>query len=101
DFYDISLVDGFNVPLSFIPTNEQCTTVNCTSDINAICPAALKVTGGCNSACAAFHTDQYCCTSANIDNCRPSNYSKIFKNQCPQEYSYAKDDASSTFTCSS
>nr|ABM91763.1 acidic thaumatin-like protein 13 precursor [Taxus x media] len=101
DCYDISLVDGFNVPISLAPTNGQCTTTSCKSDINAVCPAELKVSGGCNSACAAFHTDQYCCTGANTDNCAPTNYSMFFKNQCPQAYSYAKDDASSTFTCSS
>ncbi|KAF7828303.1 protein P21-like [Senna tora] len=51
DFYDISLVDGFNVPMEFSPT------------------------------------------------CSATEYSKYFKNKCPDAYSYPKDDATSTFTC--
>ncbi|CAN1134848.1 Thaumatin-like protein 1a [Linum perenne] len=49
DFFDISLVDGFNLPVSIT--------------------------------------------------CTPSSYAKLFKSQCPQAYSYAFDDRSSTFTC--
>ncbi|GLJ57125.1 hypothetical protein SUGI_1300960 [Cryptomeria japonica] len=101
DFYDVSLVDGFNGPLSINPTNEQCTAPACKADVNAVCPAELKVNGGCNSACTVFQTDQYCCRGAYVDNCPATNYSMIFKNQCPQAYSYAKDDTSSTFTCPS
>lgn len=101
DFYDISLVDGFNIPLSATPSNSKCKKIGCTSNINAICPSQLKVTDGCKSACAAFNTPQYCCTGAYLNNCSPTNYSKFFKQQCPQAYSYAKDDASSTFTCPS
>ncbi|CAN1276470.1 Thaumatin-like protein 1 [Linum perenne] len=31
--------------------------------------------------------------------CRPSVYSEMFKAACPRSYSYAYDDATSTFTC--
>lgn len=31
--------------------------------------------------------------------CAPTAYSKFFKAECPEAYSYAYDDASSTFTC--
>ncbi|CAI0435648.1 unnamed protein product [Linum tenue] len=34
------------------------------------------------------------------DTCKPSRYSEMFKSACPRAYSYAYDDASSTFTCS-
>ncbi|XP_057831965.2 pathogenesis-related thaumatin-like protein 3.1 [Cryptomeria japonica] len=104
DFYDISLVDGFNVPLSMTPTstNPNCKgRITCLSHINSMCPAELKVNGGCKSACARYNTAQYCCTGASANNCGPTNYSKFFKGQCPQAYSYAKDDATSTFTCPS
>ncbi|OWA54633.1 hypothetical protein BV898_19032 [Hypsibius exemplaris] len=33
--------------------------------------------------------------------CPQNNYGRIFKNACPDAYSYAYDDATSTFTCSS
>ncbi|GLJ41577.1 hypothetical protein SUGI_0860370 [Cryptomeria japonica] len=100
DYYDVSLVDGFNIPLSINPTNTQCTAPACKADVNAVCPAELKVTGGCKSACVAFQTDQYCCTGSYANSCPATNYSMIFKQQCPQAYSYAKDDTA-TFACPS
>nr|ABR17922.1 unknown [Picea sitchensis] len=99
DFYDISLVDGFNLPMIMIPSASQCTKVRCSSDINSKCPAELRVADGCKSACAAFNTPQYCCTGSFLDNCPPTDYSRFFKGECPQAYSYARDDATSTFTC--
>ncbi|XP_021827721.1 thaumatin-like protein 1 isoform X1 [Prunus avium] len=72
DFYDVSLVDGFNLPMA-----------------------------ACKSACLAFNKPKYCCTPPNDKpkTCPPTNYSRLFKTQCPQAYSYAYDDKSSTFTC--
>ncbi|GLJ41578.1 hypothetical protein SUGI_0860390 [Cryptomeria japonica] len=96
----VSLVDGFNIPLSINPTNTQCTAPACKADVNAVWPAELKVTGGCKSACVAFQTDQYCCTGSYANSCPATNYSMIFKQQCPQAYSYAKDDTA-TFACPS
>ncbi|XP_057849232.2 pathogenesis-related thaumatin-like protein 3.3 [Cryptomeria japonica] len=104
DFYDISLVDGFNVPLSMTPTSmdPNCKgRIACLSDINSQCPSDLKVTGGCKSTCDRYNTSEYCCTGASENTCGPTDYSKFFKGQCPQAYSYAKDDAASTFTCPS
>ncbi|CAN6324575.1 unnamed protein product [Urochloa humidicola] len=65
--------------------------------------AAGGETVGCRSACGAFNTDAFCCRGAygSPDTCRPSSYSEFFKAQCPQAYSYAYDDRSSTFTCAS
>ncbi|XP_058077246.1 thaumatin-like protein 1b [Magnolia sinica] len=112
DFYDTSLVDGFNVPFSVAPQGGtgDCTVSGCPADVNAdtICPQELRVTapaGGatiaCKSACEAFNTDEYCCRGAfnTSDTCKPTNYSMIFKNACPLAYSYAYNDGSSTFTC--
>ena len=55
----------------------------------------------CQSACEAFGTAQYCCSGeyGSPGTCRPSAYSQFFKNACPRAYSYAYDDATSTFTC--
>ncbi|KAL0651629.1 hypothetical protein Bca4012_094320 [Brassica carinata] len=55
----------------------------------------------CKSACEAFGTPQYCCTGAfdKPETCPPTDYSRIFKTACPKAYSYAYDDATSTFTC--
>nr|GEX93977.1 hypothetical protein [Tanacetum cinerariifolium] len=67
DFYDVSLVDGFNLPVSIVP-NGGCATADCPVDINARCPSQFALrngagaTIGCRSACEQFGTPQYCCT---------------------------------------
>jgi hypothetical protein len=123
DFYDVSNVDGFNLPVEVRPELLErrqegaaaalCRTTACPADINRVCPSELAVRaadrGGaaaaavvaCKSACLAFGTDEQCCRGrfASPDKCAPSEYSRLFKAQCPQAYSYAFDDRSSTFTC--
>ncbi|KAG5539686.1 hypothetical protein RHGRI_020034 [Rhododendron griersonianum] len=97
DFFDISLVDGFNVPMDFSPTSGGCTRgIKCTADINGQCPNELRAPGGCNNPCTVFKTDQYCCNSGS---CGPTLLSRFFKERCPDAYSYPKDDQTSTFTC--
>ncbi|GKD00522.1 P21-like protein, partial [Tanacetum coccineum] len=52
DFFDISLIDGFNVPMEFSPNSGGCTRgVVCTADINGQCPNELRASGGCNNPC--------------------------------------------------
>ncbi|KAI4992446.1 hypothetical protein ZWY2020_051863 [Hordeum vulgare] len=100
DFYDISLVDGFNVPMSFRPVAGSCHAISCAADINAKCPSELRVEGGCLSACVKLGVPQYCCTPPlTPSTCGPTDYSRFFKELCPDAYSYAYDDKSSTFTC--
>ncbi|KAF9613317.1 hypothetical protein IFM89_006827 [Coptis chinensis] len=108
DFYDISLVDGFNLPLSVTPQGGSgCQSASCGADVNSVCPAELSVKGSdgntiaCKSACLALNQPQYCCTGqfGTAETCPPTDYSRIFKNACPQAYSYAYDDRTSTFTC--
>ncbi|EOY24664.1 Pathogenesis-related thaumatin-like protein [Theobroma cacao] len=79
DFFDISLVDGFNVPMDFSPTSGGCSRgIRCTADIIGQCPHQLKARGGCNDPCTVFKTDQYCC-----NNCGPTDFSRFFKTRCP------------------
>uniref|UniRef100_A0A0D9W275 Thaumatin-like protein n=1 Tax=Leersia perrieri TaxID=77586 RepID=A0A0D9W275_9ORYZ len=111
DFYDVSLVDGFNVPVRLSPSGGsagECRAVACAGDVNAACPSDLRVvvagSGGvvaCRSACDAYRSARYCCTGeyGSPAACGPTNYSQVFKTACPAAYSYAYDDASSTFTC--
>ncbi|TKY75484.1 Thaumatin protein [Spatholobus suberectus] len=102
DFYDVSLVDGYNLPM--IVEGSGCASTGCTSDLSLQCPMELKTGdgGACKSACEAFGSPEYCCSGAygSPATCRPSVYSEMFKAACPSSYSYAYDDASSTFTCS-
>ncbi|KAF0911309.1 hypothetical protein E2562_008061 [Oryza meyeriana var. granulata] len=104
DFFDLSLIDGFNVPVSFQPTNggAGCSKgrgPSCAVDITARCLPELQVPGGCASACGKFGGDTYCCRGQFEHNCPPTRYSMFFKMLCPDAYSYAKDDQTSTFTC--
>ncbi|KAK9147807.1 hypothetical protein Scep_006564 [Stephania cephalantha] len=99
DFFDISLVDGFNVPIDFSPTGGGCRGIRCAADINGQCPGDLRAPGGCNNPCTVYKTDQYCCTGSASNNCPPTDKSRFFKDRCPDAYSYPKDDQTSTFTC--
>uniref|UniRef100_A0A803NDN9 Thaumatin-like protein 1 n=1 Tax=Chenopodium quinoa TaxID=63459 RepID=A0A803NDN9_CHEQI len=86
DFYDVSLVDGYNLPMM----------------VSARGAYGSNAEGvACKSACEAFGDPQYCCSGPNAtpDTCKPSKYSEFFKAACPSAYSYAYDDATSTFTC--
>uniref|UniRef100_M8C4V8 Thaumatin-like protein n=1 Tax=Aegilops tauschii TaxID=37682 RepID=M8C4V8_AEGTA len=78
----------------------SCHAISCAADINAKCPSELKMDGGCSSACLKFGTPKYCCTPPlTPSTCGPTDYSRFFKGLCPDAYSYAYDDKSSSFTC--
>ncbi|KAK3157554.1 hypothetical protein QOZ80_2AG0124230 [Eleusine coracana subsp. coracana] len=117
--YDVSLVDGYNLPVAVAPTTggsskPQCAVITgCAKDVNAACPPELQVTtattdGGnnkkkdvvvaCKSACLAFGLDAFCCRGkyATPDTCRASVYSRVFKDACPAYYSYAYDTTAAT-----
>lgn len=109
DFYDVSLVDGFNLPLVVTPINGKgnCSAAGCESDLRSNCPPELAMRSAgkivaCRSACDVFHTDEYCCRGmySTPATCLPSNYSRAFKTACPSAYSYAYDDPTSILTCS-
>lgn len=108
DFHDISLVDGFNLPISITPqAGSRCKATGCQANMKGKCPRKLAIRGAsrsviaCKSACVAFNQPQYCCTSSfgSPNTCKPTSCSKLFKRLCPQAYSYAYNDKSSTFTC--
>ncbi|KDP36965.1 hypothetical protein JCGZ_08557 [Jatropha curcas] len=109
DYYDICLVDGFNVPVSISPrggSGNTCITASCARDVNSDCPNELAVKGqsgnsviGCKNACEVFNQPEYCCTesSSTPNTCKPTNYSMFFKNQCHQAYSCPYDHSTSCF----
>lgn len=157
-FYDISLVDGYNLPLAVVAhlnssivarpaantTNPSCvaslqglastsfdpynvsatedflgTTASqplpfdtelTTADILKWCPSDLlqmqpsskqekTAFKPCLSACAKTNDAKYCCTGKHnsAKKCGPNYYSNAAKRVCPDAYSYAYDDGSSTF----
>ena len=117
DFYDVSMVDGSNLPMYINTTHmvgtdpvssDGCYEGACTKAV--VCPSGMQVKAdgqavACETACAAFGGDAYCCTGswAGRANCIPSNwpvdYAKlVFKDAEPYAYSYAFDD-SATMAC--
>lgn len=158
-FYDISLVDGYNLPmgLTYIPGNDtdlqaippnltNCACIGTTgllsdspststnssylipydtkttnSDLSRWCPWDLQQNpptkpgdgvypypddniqrpafSPCLSACAKTNSPSDCCTGSYNDPgvCKPSLYSSQAKAVCPDAYSYAFDDTTSTF----
>ncbi|GLU20430.1 hypothetical protein SLE2022_366320 [Rubroshorea leprosula] len=106
DFYDVNLVDGFNIPIAVQPVDGKgnCSTVGCDGDLRDSCPSELAVKSNgevtaCRSACDAFNTDEYCCRGAFSDPaaCLATNYSRSFKQACPAASSYGGDTL--TITC--
>ena len=163
-FYDISLVDGYNLPMGieYLPgddstlkdippnlTNVACiATANLlaepsamgdsgnstdssypipyessqtSSDVAGWCPWPLQQTqpkkpgdgvypypdddiqrpifDPCLSACAKSNSPEDCCTGSydSPSNCKPTLYARNAKTVCPDAYSYAFDDQTSTF----
>ncbi|XP_073104800.1 thaumatin-like protein 1 [Elaeis guineensis] len=100
DFYDINLVDGYNVPILIVIGCEGKRSQLKLTKYFAYDRMSLPNNFSCKSACDAFGSLQYCYSGAygNPNTCKPLSYSQFFKNACPRVYSYAYDDASSTFT---
>ncbi|CAL4916631.1 unnamed protein product [Urochloa decumbens] len=115
--YDVSLVDGYNLPVAVSAKPDgtgKCAIAGCAKDVNAVCPPELQVTAGgaggrrkaektvvaCKSACLAFGLDAFCCRGAYATPaaCRGSVYSRLFKDACPAYYSYAYDTTAATAT---
>lgn len=111
--YSVSLVDGFNTPLTVTPHEGkgQCPVVGCKANLVATCPDVLQhrvpaVHGpvvACKSGCEAFHTDEFCCRNHfnNPQTCKPTVYTNFFKHACPETFTYAHDTPSLTHQCSS
>ncbi|KAF8878090.1 thaumatin-like protein [Infundibulicybe gibba] len=118
DFYDISLVDGYNLPAR-IDNNKGCHIADCPVDLGPNCPSQLKgpfdSTGfpvGCRSACEANLDGNQgdsanCCSgSHNTPETCPNSgvaFYSYFKSNCPNSYAYAFDESSGTalWTCDS
>jgi hypothetical protein len=112
DFYDVSMVDGSNLPMWINvghstgkdPVSASgCVAAGCTKAVD--CPEAMRTgNGACKNPCAAFGGDTYCCRGAwaGREHCIPAkwpvDYTQVFKRAEPYAYSYAFDD-SATMAC--
>jgi hypothetical protein len=94
DYYDVSLVDGYNLPLIYRPVpgtfvnNDtgnmySCGTAGCKTDLMLTCPAADLQKDALGNVVACVCADT------------------LKKQACPTAYSYPYDDATSTFRCPS
>ncbi|KAI0029292.1 Osmotin thaumatin-like protein [Vararia minispora EC-137] len=116
DNYDVSIVDGFNVPVQVTPT-AGCPEASCPVDLNTNCPASLQkkdsagnVVGclsDCQTALLTLHpaNSPACCsgafsTPATCPSSGVPDYA-YFKDACPDSYVYAFDESSGTalWTC--
>jgi thaumatin family protein len=117
DFYDVSMVDGSNLPMYINVSkgnatkqvsSDGCVPAGCTKAV--VCPKVLQIKAShrvvaCESACARFGTDQYCCRGkwAARSACKPAkwpvDYARVFKRAEPYAYSYVDDDATSVYVC--
>ncbi|KAJ8442268.1 hypothetical protein Cgig2_011191 [Carnegiea gigantea] len=105
DYYDVSLVNGYNVAVAVVPqggNGSNCAVIGCIYDIDGACPEELKLGGACQSPCNAFNNSLYCCTSNDLSPvmCPPMVYSTLFEKACPRAYySHALDGDTRTFRC--
>ncbi|KAG9008128.1 hypothetical protein FRB94_013685 [Tulasnella sp. JGI-2019a] len=115
DFYDVSLVDGFNLPVR-ISNTAGCGIADCPVDLNPGCPSSLK--GSTNLAGAVVGCKSDCLIDPNPSNsksCCSGQFStpetcpftgvpnyNYFKKSCPNSYVFAYDEHSTTalWTCS-
>lgn len=113
DYYDVSIVDGFNLPLQVLPSATNCGVAECVAELNANCPEPLRgpfspgstTPIGCKSACTANldgnpNNSASCCTGQfSAPGACPSSgvqYYEYFKSACPFTYAYSQDVTSGT-----
>lgn len=116
DFYDVSLIDGFNVPIQIVPVPGTYTpngdyyyagAAGCETDVNDFAPPELAITNNSGdtvawmATCSKWDIDKYCCYDNDPATCHPNEYSVILKQACPDAYSYVTDHETSTFASSS
>ncbi|CAE6427414.1 unnamed protein product [Rhizoctonia solani] len=115
DYYDISIVQGFNLPMQVVPSAMGCGIAECAVDLNANCPDPLRgpfapntnntVPIGCKSACTANldgnpANSAACCTGEfTAQGACPTSgvpFYDYFKKACPFTYAYSQDVTSGT-----
>jgi hypothetical protein len=109
DFYDVSLVDGFNLPIEIVALGHtpnpsrpyDCGDPACVVDLDTTCPAAFQdVVDGVVVACANDACKVIGGNDAGSPACvYPNEFTRYFKTPCPTAYSFPSDDPTSTFTC--
>ncbi|KAJ6725163.1 G-TYPE LECTIN S-RECEPTOR-LIKE SERINE/THREONINE-PROTEIN KINASE SD2-5 [Salix viminalis] len=71
DFYDVSLVYGFNLPLLVVPSDQNCSSTGCIGDVNESCPTELEVTTGKSINTTSYGPNSRNTTGGTANNSRP------------------------------
>jgi hypothetical protein len=110
-FYDISLVDGYTLPMTIKPSSTICPKPSCSLSLLQ-CPSDLQVKDlpqqdiiACNSPCSEFQTEAFCCGNTTPQQCQTgpvvsTDYVKLIHEYCPLVYAYSYDDMRGLHTCS-
>jgi hypothetical protein len=121
DVYDVSLVDGFNVPMAMIPvataypTSEPCRAASCAADLTVVCPEELlrydeqDQVAYCASSCQACEACPDCNDCADLASpacagcieladfcctgqaCQANEYTMLWKSLCPDAITHPED----------
>lgn len=121
DVYDVSLVDGFNVPMAMIPVatsypaSEPCRAASCAADLTVVCPEALLRydeqgdVAYCASPCQACEACPGCDDCAELGSpacagcgelaelcctgqaCQANEHTMLWKSLCPDAITYPED----------
>ncbi|KAK8664015.1 hypothetical protein V6N13_083819 [Hibiscus sabdariffa] len=97
NFYDVNLIDGYNLPVSVAtqPFSLKCTIKGYSKNLNNLCPQELQVVNkneevvACKSACLAFDFDLFCCRNEyETPEMQTELVFKDIKYACPCYYIY-------------
>lgn len=99
DFYDLSNVEAYNLPLEIHPTviagggqpdGLHCGSPSCTiPNLSSFCQAPNYLTGPPGDGCK----------NADGPGTVATDGTRAFKNACPSSYSYSQDDANDVYAC--
>ncbi|CAE5963653.1 unnamed protein product [Arabidopsis arenosa] len=114
DYYDVNVINGYNLPLLVTPENKNCRSTGCVVDMNETCPSELMVNSNslrshhpiaCMTTCQRYQLPELCCVGLSSGMvvppgiCKRTIYSRTFNQACPSAYSYIYDFDNSSFTC--
>ncbi|KAH7098505.1 Osmotin, thaumatin-like protein, partial [Auriculariales sp. MPI-PUGE-AT-0066] len=107
DYYDVSLMDGYNLPVRVLPDDSTCSPAECLVNMLPSCPVELQTrnavgaTVACMSSCYAKldanpTNSSNCCSGSftTPDMCTTDGvkYYTYFHGNCPSVYASAFDD---------
>ena len=116
DYYDVSVVDGFNLPMLVVPKvasgERACGPTGCLVDLNGVCPKVLSVErgDGREGVVACRNGLDLEALEGNFEplidpsvttKYRWSLYSRFFRSACPRAYTDPYEDRTATLTCAS